>query len=186
MRLHVRLRWRCRDDEQHAARSICLLPCRSRCLVQPHLAAGTPCCTGVRNLAKPADGKGVVEDIASNIIKMVVNQDFSSGLEPVPHLDQFPYLPATASQLSLHHDNRYSKAGGLRCSQTLSSLLKSSPATELRFPSRTSHAVRPATGACRLSVYARSLLPRSPAKASAPTRGSHGRERVFSRARWNS
>jgi hypothetical protein len=39
-----------------------------------------------------ANGKGVVEDIASNIIKMVVNQDFSSGLEPGPLLDYFPYL----------------------------------------------------------------------------------------------
>jgi hypothetical protein len=39
-----------------------------------------------------ASGKGVVEDIASNIIKMVVNQDFSSGLEPAPVLDYFPYL----------------------------------------------------------------------------------------------
>jgi hypothetical protein len=39
-----------------------------------------------------ANGKGVIEDIASNIIKMVVNQDFSSGLEPGPVLDYFPYL----------------------------------------------------------------------------------------------
>jgi hypothetical protein len=38
------------------------------------------------------NGKGIVEDIASNIIKMVVNQDFSSGLEPGPTLDYFPYL----------------------------------------------------------------------------------------------
>ena len=38
------------------------------------------------------NGKGIVEDIASNIIKMVVNQDFSSGLEPGPVLDHFPYL----------------------------------------------------------------------------------------------
>ena len=41
---------------------------------------------GIRN------GKGVVEDIASNIIKMIVNQDFSSGLAPGPLLDHFPYL----------------------------------------------------------------------------------------------
>jgi hypothetical protein len=34
----------------------------------------------------------LAEDIASNIIKMVVNQDFSSGLEPGPLLDYFPYL----------------------------------------------------------------------------------------------
>ena len=38
------------------------------------------------------NGKGIVEDIASNVIKMVVNQDFSSGLEPGPVLDYFPYL----------------------------------------------------------------------------------------------
>jgi len=38
------------------------------------------------------NGKGVIEDIASNIIKMVVNQDFSSGLRPGPLLDYFPYL----------------------------------------------------------------------------------------------
>jgi hypothetical protein len=38
------------------------------------------------------NGKGIVEDIASNIIKMVVSQDFSSGLEPGPVLDYFPYL----------------------------------------------------------------------------------------------
>ncbi|HEY1574071.1 MAG TPA: hypothetical protein VGG05_22210 [Pseudonocardiaceae bacterium] len=38
------------------------------------------------------NGKGIVEDIASNIIKMIVNQDFSSGLEPGPVLDYFPYL----------------------------------------------------------------------------------------------
>jgi len=38
------------------------------------------------------NGKGVSEDIASNIIKMIVNEDFSSGLEPGPLLDYFPYL----------------------------------------------------------------------------------------------
>jgi hypothetical protein len=38
------------------------------------------------------NGKGVIEDIASSIIKMVVNQDFSSGLRPGPLLDYFPYL----------------------------------------------------------------------------------------------
>ena len=37
-------------------------------------------------------GKGLREDIAGNIIKMVVNQDFSTGLEPGPLLDYFPYL----------------------------------------------------------------------------------------------
>jgi hypothetical protein len=40
------------------------------------------------------NGKGLTEDIASNIIKMVVNQDFSSGLTPGPLLDYFPYLSA--------------------------------------------------------------------------------------------
>jgi hypothetical protein len=38
------------------------------------------------------NGKGIIEDIASNIIKMIVNQDFSSGLTPGPVLDYFPYL----------------------------------------------------------------------------------------------
>ena len=38
------------------------------------------------------NGKGASEDIASNIIKMMVNQDFSSGLRPGPLLDYFPYL----------------------------------------------------------------------------------------------
>ncbi|WP_217561478.1 DUF4331 family protein [Streptomyces sp. GbtcB6] len=41
---------------------------------------------GIRN------GKGIIEDIASNVIKMIVNQDFSSGLRPQPVLDYFPYL----------------------------------------------------------------------------------------------
>jgi hypothetical protein len=41
---------------------------------------------GLRN------GKGVAEDIASNIIKMIVNQDFSSGLGPQPLIDHFPYV----------------------------------------------------------------------------------------------
>ena len=44
------------------------------------------------------NGKGIIEDIASNIIKMIVNQDFSSGLEAGPVLDYFPYLsPPPAS-----------------------------------------------------------------------------------------
>ena len=44
------------------------------------------------------NGKGLAEDIASNIIKMIVNQDFSSGLKPGPLLDYFPYLaPPPAS-----------------------------------------------------------------------------------------
>lgn len=44
------------------------------------------------------NGKGITEDIASNIIKMVLNQDFSSGLEPGPVLDYFPYVsPPPAS-----------------------------------------------------------------------------------------
>ena len=38
------------------------------------------------------NGKGVIEDIASNVIRMIVNQDFSTGLEPGPLLDHFPYL----------------------------------------------------------------------------------------------
>src|SRR4029077_11860051 len=38
------------------------------------------------------NGKGLSEDIASNVIKMIVNQDFSSGLKPGPLLDYFPYL----------------------------------------------------------------------------------------------
>ncbi len=38
------------------------------------------------------NGKGLTEDIASNIIKMMVNEDFSSGLRPEPVLDHFPYL----------------------------------------------------------------------------------------------
>jgi hypothetical protein len=38
------------------------------------------------------NGKGLSEDIASNVIKMIVNQDFSSGLAPGPLLDYFPYL----------------------------------------------------------------------------------------------
>ncbi|MFG2776712.1 DUF4331 family protein [Streptomyces prunicolor] len=38
------------------------------------------------------NGKGVREDIASNIIKMILNQDFSSGLRHGPLLDHFPYL----------------------------------------------------------------------------------------------
>jgi hypothetical protein len=38
------------------------------------------------------NGKGITEDIASNIIKMMVNEDFSSGLKPGPVLDYFPYL----------------------------------------------------------------------------------------------
>jgi hypothetical protein len=38
------------------------------------------------------NGKGLDEDIASNVIKMVVNQDFSSGLKPGPLLDYFPFL----------------------------------------------------------------------------------------------
>jgi len=38
------------------------------------------------------NGKGITEDIASNIIKMTVNQDFSSRLKPGPVLDYFPYL----------------------------------------------------------------------------------------------
>ena len=39
-----------------------------------------------------SNGKGITEDIASNVIKMIVNQDFSTGLEPGPVLDHFPYM----------------------------------------------------------------------------------------------
>jgi Domain of unknown function (DUF4331) len=39
-----------------------------------------------------SNGLGLSEDIASNIIKMVVNQDFSSGLDLGPLLAEFPYL----------------------------------------------------------------------------------------------
>jgi hypothetical protein len=47
------------------------------------------------------NGKGVIEDIASNIIKMIVNQDFSSGLETgaAPRLFLLP-LPAATGQLT--------------------------------------------------------------------------------------
>ncbi len=38
------------------------------------------------------NGKGLIEDIAGNIIKMVLNQDFSTGLDPVALLDHFPYV----------------------------------------------------------------------------------------------
>jgi len=39
------------------------------------------------------NGKGIIEDIASNIIKMIVNQDFSSGLkaEAGPRLLPLPF-----------------------------------------------------------------------------------------------
>jgi hypothetical protein len=42
-------------------------------------------------------GKGLSEDIASNIIKMIVNQDFSSGLRPGPVLDYFPFVAPPAA-----------------------------------------------------------------------------------------
>jgi hypothetical protein len=38
------------------------------------------------------NGKGLIEDCASNVIKMIVNQNFSSGLKPGPLLDHFPYV----------------------------------------------------------------------------------------------
>jgi Domain of unknown function (DUF4331) len=38
------------------------------------------------------NGKGLSEDVGSNSIKMVVNQDFNSGLKQTPLLDHFPYL----------------------------------------------------------------------------------------------
>src|ERR1700730_12724050 len=43
-------------------------------------------------LVRRCPWQGVIEDIASNIIKIVVNEDFSSGLEAAPVLDYFPYL----------------------------------------------------------------------------------------------
>jgi hypothetical protein len=59
----------------------------------PNVIAFTP---GTFTLWDPwfdiQNGKGSIEDIASNIIKMIVNQDFSSGLKPGPVLDYFPYL----------------------------------------------------------------------------------------------
>jgi Domain of unknown function (DUF4331) len=56
------------------------------------VAEWDPWC-GLRN------GKGLVEDIGSNAIKLVVNQDFESGLAPGPLLDCFPYVspPPSAS-----------------------------------------------------------------------------------------
>jgi Domain of unknown function (DUF4331) len=56
------------------------------------VAEWDPWC-GLRN------GKGLVEDIGGNVIKMVVNQDFSTGLAPGPLLDHFPYVspPPAAS-----------------------------------------------------------------------------------------
>jgi hypothetical protein len=43
----------------------------------------------------------MAEDIASNIIKMIVNQDFSSGLEARPLLDYFPYLAPPPTSLAV-------------------------------------------------------------------------------------
>jgi len=49
-------------------------------------------------LVRPSERQGLSEDIAGNIIKMVRNQDFSTGLEPGPLLDYFPYVsPPPAS-----------------------------------------------------------------------------------------
>jgi Domain of unknown function (DUF4331) len=40
------------------------------------------------------NGKGLIEDAADNVTRMVLNQDFTSGLtQPAPLLDYFPYLP---------------------------------------------------------------------------------------------
>jgi hypothetical protein len=38
------------------------------------------------------NGKGLMEEASDNMIKMVVNEDFSSGLKPGPLLDHFPYV----------------------------------------------------------------------------------------------
>jgi hypothetical protein len=39
------------------------------------------------------NGKGLIEDAADNVTKMVLNQDFTSGLhQPSPLLDYFPYV----------------------------------------------------------------------------------------------
>ena len=45
------------------------------------------------------NGKGLVEDAFDNVTKMVLNQDFTSGLtQPSPLLDYFPYVsPPPAS-----------------------------------------------------------------------------------------
>ena len=62
-----------------------------------------------------SNGKGVIEDIASNMMRMIVNQDFSSGLEPGRLLDYFPYLappPPTRPKTSVLE--RSPTAGRLR------------------------------------------------------------------------
>jgi len=41
---------------------------------------------GIRN------GKGLTEDAADNMIKMIINEDFTSGLKHGPLLDHFPYV----------------------------------------------------------------------------------------------
>jgi hypothetical protein len=46
------------------------------------------------------NGKGLSEDIASNVIKMIVNQDFSSGLEPGRSWTTSLPFPAAAGQLT--------------------------------------------------------------------------------------
>jgi Domain of unknown function (DUF4331) len=46
------------------------------------------------------NGKGVHEDIASNVIQMIINQEFSSGLKPEPLLDHFPYLSPPPAVIS--------------------------------------------------------------------------------------
>jgi hypothetical protein len=46
------------------------------------------------------NGKGVHEDIASNVIQMIINQEFSSGLKPEPLLDYFPYLSPPPAVIS--------------------------------------------------------------------------------------
>jgi hypothetical protein len=38
------------------------------------------------------NGKGLTEEASDNMIKMVVNEDFSSGLKHGPLLDHFPYV----------------------------------------------------------------------------------------------
>ena len=39
------------------------------------------------------NGKGLTEDAADNVTKMVLNQDFTSGLtQPSPLLDHFPHV----------------------------------------------------------------------------------------------
>jgi hypothetical protein len=48
---------------------------------------------GIRN------GKGLTEEASDNMIKMVINEDFTSGLKPGPLLDHFPLRLSAADHL---------------------------------------------------------------------------------------